>query len=234
MPSLGQNKKESSCDNKQLYNWGKKSQRSEPLYWCILEVLFPGVRTSSFPQFPSQRMKQFAKVLFLHHLDGPTILQTKLKKASGKSGKLTKLYNTCWQPGYRYRYSVDKFLERGNDEFSIDVLPYQKIAPLDAVLHKTMRGPAGVSILLSLSTPFCLHPDKSGESEHPFQVTGGDSVLIVPSTCSPRHCFPLFTMVLPESFKSNSLLPCRSWILKRLRPSQRLKGLLPRKGARVL
>lgn len=75
MPSLGQNKKESSCDNKQLYNWGKKSQRSEPLYWCILEVLFPGVRTSSFPQFPSQRMKQFDKVLFLHHLDGPTILQ---------------------------------------------------------------------------------------------------------------------------------------------------------------
>lgn len=42
-------KKESSCDNKQLYNWGKKSQRSEPLYWCILEVLFPGVRTNSFP-----------------------------------------------------------------------------------------------------------------------------------------------------------------------------------------
>ena len=183
MPSLGQNKKESSCDNKQLYNWGKKSQRSEPLYWCILEVLFPGVRTSSFPQFPSQRMKQFAKVLFLHHLDGPTILQTKLKKASGKSGKLTKLYNTCWQPGYRYRYSVDKFLERGNDEFSIDVLPYQKVAPLDAVLHKTMRGPAGVSILLSLVL------QRSTSTQYSFLPTSGQEWWIRASFSSHRRWF---------------------------------------------
>ena len=32
IPSLGQNKKESSYDNKQLYNWGKIKPRSEPLY----------------------------------------------------------------------------------------------------------------------------------------------------------------------------------------------------------
>lgn len=92
-----------------------------------------------------------------------------MKKASGKLTKLTHAdsleIRMFW--GYGYWYSVDKFLERGNDEFSIDVLAYQKVAPLDAVLHKTMRGPAGVSILLSLVL------QRSTSTQYSFLPTAG-------------------------------------------------------------